>query len=121
MAQSLRTSLYQRVKPVGRAFLVGWVLGTVVGIVLLGYSGNIVFADRKSFAVGALLLATGLIGWSGSILAGRGFENLQEYLDMNTNWSAADSKQTMAKIGSVGVGWMIGGSLTLRLVLLFTG
>lgn len=121
MAQSLPTSLYRRVKPIGRFFFIGLVLGIVTWFVLFGYSADIAFTDRKSFAFGALLLATGLVGWSGSIFAGRGIENLQEYLDMNTNWSAPDSKQAMVKIGSVGFGWMIGGSLMTRLVLFFTG
>lgn len=107
-----------RLRLVGGAFLIGAVLGTLVVVVLFAYAGEIGFADRKAFAVGALFFGLAMVGWAGSIMAGPGFENLQHYLDLNTNWSAADSRRAMARIGGAGFGWMVGVSVTTQVLLL---
>jgi len=59
------------------------------------------------------LFGFALIGWSGSIIAGRGFENLQHHLSTGSNWTERDSRRAMARIGGFGFGGMLGVSLSL--------
>jgi hypothetical protein len=112
MAPDFRSYLLPRARLVGGGFLVGAGLGGLAVVVLFAYSGDVGFANRKAFAVGALFLGLALLGWSGSIMAGRGMENLQKHLDMNSNWTEEDSRRAMARIGGAGVGWMLGVSVT---------
>ena len=118
MQYSLRGAIRDRLRLVGSAFLTGALLGTLVVVALFVYAGEVGFADRKAFAVGALFFGLALVGWAGSIMAGPGFENLQHHLDLKTNWSAADSRQAMAQIGGAGFGWMVGVSVSTQLLLL---
>lgn len=117
MSYSLRSAVVPRLRLVGGGFLVGVVLGIVVVLGLFVYSGDVGFANRKGFAVGALFFGLALVGWAGSIMAGPGLENLQHYLDLRTNWSAEDSKRAMARIGGAGFGWMIGVSVTTQILM----
>ncbi|MFQ3294255.1 MAG: Na+/phosphate symporter [Halobacteriales archaeon] len=112
MVKDLRSSLAPRARLVGRGFLVGVLLGALAVLGLFAYSGDVGFANRKAFAIGALFLGLGLLGWSGTIMAGREMENLQEYLDMNSSWTKEDSRQAMALVGGAGFGWMIGVAIT---------
>ena len=59
------------------------------------------------FAVGALLLGFGTLGWSGSAMAGRGIENAQRYMDTGSDWSEDDSRRAMTRVGSFGAGLML--------------
>jgi hypothetical protein len=108
MAPDPRSYLLARARLVGRGLLVGGVLGAIAVVVLYAYSGSVAFANQKAFAIGALLLGLALLGWSGSIMAGRGIENLQHHLDTNTRWTEADSRRAMALVGGTGFGWMVG-------------
>lgn len=120
MAPTFREYLLARLRLVGRGFLFGAVMGVLAVVALFAYTGDVTFANRKSFAVGALFFGFALVGWAGSIMAGRGFENIQHYLDTNTNWTEADSRRAMATIGGAGFGWMVGVSVTTRIALALT-
>jgi hypothetical protein len=61
----------------------------------------------KTFAVGALLLGFGVLGWSGNVMASRGIENAQRYIDTDTDWSEDDSRRAMTRVGSFGAGLML--------------
>jgi len=112
MAPDLRSYLVPRARLVVGGVLVGLVLGALAVLGLFAYSGDVRFANRKAFAVGTLFFGLALLGWSGSIMAGRGMENLQRHLDTNTNWTEADSRRAMAQVGGAGLGWMLGVSIT---------
>jgi len=118
MAPDLRSYLAPRARLVGRGFLVGGALGALAVIGLFAYSGSVGFANRKAFAVGALFFGLALLGWSGSIMAGRGLENLQYYLDTNSSWTEEDSRRAMARIGGAGFGWMVGVTVATQVALL---
>ena len=97
-----------RLRLVGGAFAVGAVVGGLLLGALVAVGGwTVVDAAQFAFALGTLAFGLGLLGWSGSAMAGRGFENMQEHLDTNTNWTEADSRRAMARIGGFGGGAML--------------
>jgi len=100
-----------RARLVGTAGLVGALAGTAGIAAGLAWFGDPATATRKTFAVGALFLAVGLLGWSGSVFAGDGFEAVQRHLDTGSSWSGADSRRAMTRVGSFGAGWMVGSSV----------
>ncbi|PSP96405.1 hypothetical protein BRC84_01625 [Halobacteriales archaeon QS_1_68_44] len=61
----------------------------------------------KTLAVGALLLGFGVLGWSGSVMAGRAIENAQRYMNTDTDWSEDDSRRAMSRVGSFGASLML--------------
>lgn len=86
-------------------------LGTALGIVSVGVltvTHSVAFASQKTFALAALVFGFALVGWSGSVLAGRGIENMQRHLDTGSNWTEKKSRQAMVVIGSLGFGGMVG-------------
>ncbi|WP_160134379.1 DUF7268 family protein [Halococcus salsus] len=99
--------LLVRTRLLGTAAAVGVVAG---GLAVLGLSvlRNLDFASTQTFAVGALVLGFGVLGWSGSVLAGRGIESLQTYLDAGTDWTEADSRRAMTRVLGFGAGVMVG-------------
>ena len=93
---------------VGGAFAVGAVVGAALLVALVVAGGwAVVGAAQFAFALGTLAFGLGLLGWSGSAMAGRGFENMQEHLDTNTEWTEADSRRAMARVGGFGGGGML--------------
>jgi len=102
----VRAYVLPRVVLVGGAALVGVGGGVVllVALSLVGFSP--VGGARTAFALSSLTFGVGLLGWSGSAMAGRGFEAMQEHLDTNTNWTEDDSRRAMARIGGFGAGAM---------------
>jgi hypothetical protein len=94
---------------------VGGVVGgvAVLVLVLAGTSG--LRAAELTFSVGALALGFGLLGWSGSVMAGRGVEEMQEHLDTSSDWTEAKSRRAMARIGGFG-GGLMAGSAAVELV-----
>lgn len=120
MVYTLRGTLVPRIRLVGKGFLIGGILGILAVALLFVYSGDVGFANQKAFAVGAVFFGFALVGWAGSIMAGPGFENLQHYLDLGTNWSAEDSRRSMALIGGAGFGWMVGSSVASQILVLVT-
>ena len=103
-------NLRERARTVGRATLLGTVLGVGGVAVLVALGETLLFASEKVFAVGALVLGFALLGWSGSVFAGRGIENAQEHLDVSSNWSEAASRRAMVVLLGVGAGVMVGSS-----------
>ncbi|RRJ28906.1 DUF7268 family protein [Halocatena pleomorpha] len=98
-----------RVRLVGSAALGGGVLAVLgVVVLLLVTPSGLAVVSTQAFSLGALCFGFGLLGWSGSVLAGSSVENAQRYLDTGTNWSEDDSRRAMARIGGFGFGGMVG-------------
>lgn len=95
-----------RARLLGTALAAGFVVGVVTTAVLPVVVGSQT-ARVNTFAVGALLLGFGTLGWSGSIMAGRGIENAQRYMETGSDWSEDDSRRAMTRIGSFGAGLML--------------
>ncbi|WP_375137067.1 DUF7268 family protein [Halostella salina] len=95
------------------------VLLAVAAGVAVGVGGVVAFALRDGlrtateqvFALGALAFGVGLLGWSGSVMAGRGFENMQRYLDTGSDWTESDSRRAMSRVTGFGVGVMVAASV----------
>jgi hypothetical protein len=85
--------------------------GETVGLVGASGSGKSVVGGQtarlETFAVGALPLGSGTLGWSGSIMAGRRIETAQRYMETGTDWSETDSRRAMTRGGSFGAGLML--------------
>lgn len=108
-ASELWAWIRDRLRLVGSAALVGGVLAAlgVVGSLLLTQYGLAVVSTQL-FSLGALCFGFGLLGWSGSVLAGPSVEHAQQYLDTDTDWTEDDSRRAMARIGGFGFGGMFG-------------
>jgi hypothetical protein len=94
-------------RPRARLVLTSVGVGAAVGVLLtaalaLGYDPA--FAARKAFGVGLLAFGFGVVGWSGSVLAGPGLENMQRHLDTGSDWSETDSRRAMVRVASAGFG-----------------
>jgi hypothetical protein len=109
-------TLRERARRVGRALAFGAVLAGIAVPALVLSGESVRFASSKVFAVGALVFGFSLLGWSGSVFAGRGMENFQRYIGGRSDWSEADSRRAMTILGSVGVGGMVGASLATMIV-----
>ncbi|MDG5775564.1 hypothetical protein VB773_06710 [Haloarculaceae archaeon H-GB2-1] len=106
----------RRLRLVGGALGVGLlagVLGTLLGTALLTDPS---VARTKTFALGALCLGLGLLGWSGSVFAGPGIENMHRHLDSGSDWSETDSRRAMARLGGFGAGVMAGVVLAAQVI-----
>jgi hypothetical protein len=98
-----------RVRIVGSASAIGFLLSVLAVVVLpILPQYDLRFVSTQTFLLAVLCFGFGVLGWSGSILAGNGLENAQRHLDTRTNWSEADSRRAMARIGGFGVGGMVG-------------
>ena len=106
----------ERARRIGRALLLGAVLAGVAVPTLVLSGESVAFASEKIFAVGALVFGFSLLGWSGSVFAGRGMENFQRHIGGRSDWSEADSRRAMVLLGSVGIGGMVGASLATMVV-----
>ena len=98
-----------RLRLVGGAVLVGTALG-IVG----GGAATVLFSPRATrtvFALGALVLGVGVVGWSGSAMAGRGIETMHQYMDTGSGWTEEKSRRAMARVGGAGAGVMLGSGL----------
>ena len=95
-----------RARLVGTALAAGFVAGVVATLVLPAVVGAET-ARVKTFAFGALILGFGVLGWSGSVMAGEGIENAQQYMETGWDWSEADSRRAMTRVGSFGAGLML--------------
>lgn len=100
----------RRVRLLAGAAGLGLVVGGLltIGLLVFVHPDDLQRASRRAFALGALALAFGVLGWSGSVIAGRGFEHAQTYLDTGTNWTEHDSRRAMARISGFGAGSMLG-------------
>jgi hypothetical protein len=107
-SERVRAYVWPRVRVVAGGFAVGAVGGVLLVLALVGGGGwASVRATQFAFALGTLAFGLGILGWSGSAMAGRGFENMQEHLDTNTDWTERDSRRAMARIGAFGAGAML--------------
>lgn len=97
------------------AALAGFGAGAIA-LLALTVDGDVRTATETTFAVGALALGFGVVGWSGSVLAGRGIENMQRYLETDTSWTEADSRRAMTRIAGFGAGVMLVASLGTALL-----
>jgi len=107
-------ALPDRLAAATRRFLVAAAVGGglgVVGVVALTAGADLRTATEQTFAVGALAFGVGLLGWSGSVMAGRGIENMQRYMETGSNWTEADSRRAMSRVAGVGLGAMLAASL----------
>lgn len=98
-----------RVRIVGSAGGIGFLLSVLAVAVLsivLRYGFR--FVSTQIFLLAALCFGFGVLGWSGSILAGSGLENAQRHLATGTDWTEADSRRAMTRISGFGAGGMIG-------------
>jgi hypothetical protein len=86
---------------------VGSLAGALAVVALTALDGPTT-ASTQTFAVGTLAFGFGILGWSGSALAGRSIEGLQRRLDVDTGWSERDSRRAMARITGFGAGVMAG-------------
>ncbi|WP_435197360.1 DUF7268 family protein [Natronomonas sp. EA1] len=98
--------LRPRTRIVAGGFLVGAVAGGLLPLVFLLAGWTPLRAVRFAFVLGTLAFGVGLLGWAGSAMAGRGFEQMQRHLETETDWTEADSRRAMARVGAFGGGVM---------------
>ncbi|WP_430503763.1 DUF7268 family protein [Haloparvum sp. PAK95] len=110
----LRDALIRRARLVGTAVGVGAVAGSVA-VVILTLVGAPGYTDSV-FLAGTLAFGFGLLGWSGSAMAGRGIEAMQTYLATGSNWTERKSRRAMARVGGFGFGLMVGSAITGTLI-----
>ena len=111
-----RDILRSRARLVGRAVAVGVAVGVVALVAGIIWTGDVTGTSSTVFALGSMAFGVGLLGWSGSVLAGGSVETMQRHLDTGTDWTEADSRRAMARIGGFGAGWMVGASLAAALL-----
>ncbi|GCF14099.1 hypothetical protein Harman_20340 [Haloarcula mannanilytica] len=112
----LRSYVASRVRLFGSGLLVGLLLG---GLGMAGwtlYTGDARASEATVFALGALVFGFGLLGWSGSILAGNGIEAMQEHMGTRSDWTEKDSRRAMARLCGGGGGIMVGTSVVAALL-----
>lgn len=104
---SLHSALAARARLVATAGAVGAVLGVVAVLGAIAASYDPAGAVETVFALGALCLGFGTMGWSGSVFVGPAVESAQEHLDSVSGWTEADSRRAMARIAGFGAGVMV--------------
>lgn len=98
-----------RVRIVGSAGAIGFLLSVLaVALIPILPQYGLQFVSTETFLLATLCFGFGVLGWSGSILAGNGIENAQRHLNTGTNWTEADSRRAMARISGFGAGGMVG-------------
>ncbi|WP_436925138.1 DUF7268 family protein [Halosimplex amylolyticum] len=104
----MRRWVRPRARTVGTAAVVGVVVGVAAMVALVLSTGDARASEATAFALGALALGFGVVGWSGSVLAGRSIETVQRHLDADSDWTEASSRRAMARIAGFGAGVMVG-------------
>jgi hypothetical protein len=97
----------RRVRLVGGAVAVGLLLGTLGFALGLALQSTPRRTSTLVFVLGALALGFGTLGWSGSILAGEGFQRMQRLMDTSSGWTERKSRRAMARVGGFGAGVML--------------
>jgi hypothetical protein len=116
MSSAVAGWIRTRVHLIGSAAVVGFVLSVIAVISLSIAQYGVRFASTQIFVLAALCFGFGVLGWSGSILAGSGLENAQRHLDTGTDWSETDSRRAMARISGFGAGGMAGVIIVTTLI-----
>ena len=106
-----REWLFVRTRLLGRAGVAGLAIGVLGTLVSTRILGDGRFAIAQVFSIGALVLGVAVLGWSGSVAAGRSIEAMQTYLETGTDWTESDSRRAMARVGGFGAGVMVGASI----------
>lgn len=106
----IRAWVVPRARILGTAVAAGVAVGVLATVGLALVDGSRA-ARTTTFALGALALGVGMLGWSGSVMAGRGIENMQRHLDATTDWTEHDSRRAMTRVAGFGLGVMVGASL----------
>jgi hypothetical protein len=114
---SFSTALRARLGLVASGLAVG-LPGGLLAVALAIFSGRTPAEALTSvFAVGTLILGFGVLGWSGSIFAGRGIESMQQHMQTGTDWTERKSRRAMTRVGGFGSGLMLGAGLAESAVL----
>lgn len=117
MDEAVTEWIRARVRIVGAAAAVGFLLSVLaVSLLPILAQYDLRFVSTQAFLLATLCFGFGILGWSGSILAGSGIENAQRHLDTGTNWTEADSRRAMARISGFGAGGMIGVIIATTLI-----
>jgi hypothetical protein len=112
----LRQYALTRIRLFGSGLFIGLAVGSVGMVGWTFYTGNARLSEATVFALGALVFGFGLIGWSGSILVGRGMEAVQEQMGTRSDWTERDSRRAMARLCGSGGGIMLGVSVVAALL-----
>lgn len=96
-----------RVRLFGLPAVLGFLL-FVTGVLLCVTQYDLRTVSTQTFSLAALCFGFGILGWSGSVLAGGSVEDVQRHLDTGINWTEADSRRAMARISGAGAGGMVG-------------
>lgn len=107
MNPDLEAWLRPRSKIVGGAAIGGAVTGVLAIVTLLLVLRDAAQVTELVFSMAALIFGFATLGWSGSIMAGAGFENLQQHLSTGSRWTERDSRRAMSRIGGFGAGGMV--------------
>ncbi|WP_206425017.1 DUF7268 family protein [Halosimplex salinum] len=110
-AVRLRDWVRPRARIVGGAAALGVVAGAAAMAALTLSSGDPGGSEATAFALGALALGFGVLGWSGSVIAGRSVEAMHRRLDTGSDWTERDSRRAMARIAGFGTGVVVGVSV----------
>ncbi len=114
-----RAALVARLRLVGSGLAVGVPAGPV-GVGLLWVAGRSTpDAVTTVFAVGTVVLGIGVLGWAGSVFAGRGIEAAQRHMNTATDWTERDSRRAMTRVTGAGLGVSISSSIIDILVRLY--
>ena len=107
----LATALRRRLRLLASGVAVGAPAGPVAVGVLIATGRRLPDAVAAGFALGTLALGFGVLGWSGSILAGPGIDAARDHLAVGSDWTETGSRRAMTRIVGVGVGVMTTTSL----------
>lgn len=105
------TALRRRFRLLASGVVVGAPAGPVAVGVFVATGRRLSDAVAAGFALGTLALGFGVLGWSGSILAGPGIAAARDHLAVGGDWTETGSRRAMTRIVGVGVGVMVTTSL----------
>ena len=108
-APALGTWVRSRLGLVGSGAVVGVFVG-IVAVAALALYGGARFGIRKAFALGALAVGLGALGWSGYGLVGRR-ESRPGVPGGVREQAGASGRRAMARVTGFGIGIMLGVTL----------
>ncbi len=108
-------SVPDQIRAPGRRLVTAALAGAIAGgvaVAVFTIDGDFRTATEQVFSLGALAFGLGLLGWSGSVMAGTGIENMQRYMKTRSNWTEADSRRAMTRLIGFGLGVMLVASVS---------